>query len=163
MGYIRIPKLVSGNAIFIRPNLTANGTMGGNEFAVDSSTPSADYDAWKAVDGSMTTRWRVTGTGNYYTFYNPQPLRVSSIMLIWNSNTNSYQAGDITVYGSNDGTTWTQLAFMAKPASADNPAIRTIMVNSPEYYKYHKMEMDPWGSAGAVDIKDIQINALYRP
>lgn len=149
---------------FVRPDLTANGTMGGNAFAVSSDpVPTATYAAYRAVDSSSTTRWRVNAhPTNYYYFYNPNPLCVDSLTFTWYSTSASYQAGAITVYGSNDNSTWIQLSYTPKPASADNPATRTITVNSQAFYKYYKLAMDTFGSAGAIDVKNLGIDALEK-
>ena len=149
---------------FVRPDLTADGTMGGSAFAVSSDpVPTSTYAAYKAVDSSATSRWRVNAhPTNYYYFYNPNPLCVNSLTFTWYSTTASYQAGAITVYGSNDNSTWVQLSYTPKPAAADNPATRTITVNSQSFYKYHRLDMDTYGTSGAVDVKNLAIDALEK-
>ena len=149
---------------FVRPDLTADGTMGGSAFAVSSDpVPTTTYAAYKAVDSSTTTRWRANAhPTNYYYFYNPNPLCVNSLTFTWYSTSASYQAGAITVYGSNDNSTWIQLSYTPKPAAADNPATRTITVNSQSFYKYYRLDMDTFGTSGAVDVKNLDIDALEK-
>lgn len=82
-----------------RPDLTENGVVGWDNFAVKGSTEQTAYsrEAYKAVDGSSSTYWAgsVANTG-WFEFYNPNPLCVTGFSF------NSIDAGyptSVTLYG----------------------------------------------------------------
>lgn len=88
-----------------QPVLSADGTIGGNSFAVYSNgVLGSGYEAWKAFDGNSSTYWwSHSGTDNYLGFYNPNPLTVSNIKI-----KNSQQAiTDYEFQYSDNGIEWT--------------------------------------------------------
>ena len=121
-----------------QPKLSANGTIGGSSFSVKASSEySSIYAAWKALDKDSSTFWQTsTSTGNF-TFYNPIPLKVTSLYL------SAYQATgrELTkgnIQGSNNNSTWTTI----KSWSSNSALNLTINMNdNTNYYKYYKINI----------------------
>lgn len=71
---------------FVQPVLTANGTIGGLAFAVDASSVLSGRDAWKALSSDTSlaegTEWHsAQGLPQHFDFYNPTPIKVSSLYI----------------------------------------------------------------------------------
>ena len=140
---------------FTRPNLTANGTLGGSSFAVYASISSAS--AYSAVDGSSSTRWE--GPDNslgYYTFYNPNALKVSQL-IITNMGVNKVIFSG-AVYGSNDNSNFTLIKSFTN-SEINSPWLIDLSSNT-SYYKYHKVDCTSYNNYG-VAIADLAITATY--
>jgi len=124
-----------------QPILTANGTMGGNSFAVSASTEfNSNYSAYKAFDNSNTTEWATLGTHNpsWITFYNPRPLKVSLLTL---RNRTTYEAFlEGNVYGSNDNSNWDLLTSFINSVTDKDSTWTIDLSNNTSFYKYYKIE-----------------------
>ena len=95
----------SNEKIFIRPNLTSDGTLGGNSFAVSAQSVNRSYPAWQAVDNSTTTECRSATSGTfYYLFYNPKALKVTKLYINYASTLNTVQ-----IAASNNTSSYTQI------------------------------------------------------
>lgn len=141
---------------FTRPNLSANGTMGGDSFAVsDKGMTSTSYSACKAFDSSTSTYTWASGTSEI-TFYNPQMLKVSSLVITYSQNSTTYQANTIKVQGSKDNDTWVDLAEIGYESGIS----RTINLNSSNGYKYYKLTFTV--KSVYVRITDIAITGTYK-
>lgn len=126
---------------WIRPDLTEDGTMGGDSFAV-----SAEYNGtnapWKAVDSDKTTTiWSskyissTTQTAEY-TLYNPTALVITNISLLFYDSSNKATA--VSIFGSNDNQNWNELE-----SNASTTSIRyTLAVSNRKPYKYYKLAMN---------------------
>ena len=132
---------------FTRPNLTANGILGGSSFAVSAvSYNESNYPAWKAMDSSTSTYWQsenlnegsISPTPKYadYIIYNPNFFLVGSFTLT--SSSSSYCPYDIYVYTSADGTNWD----LDQTVLANTSASKTITMNTTIPYKYIKLSMN---------------------
>ena len=142
--------------VFVQPVLTSNGTLGGNSFAVQSSSDwSESYPAWYAVDGSTSTWWASSGNSSSdFIFYNPIPLNVTQ--LSWSSSPtypNEYTTGG-SILGSNDGTTWTTI--MSYTNSTPNTIIS--LSSNTNYYKYYKISSTGYQESD-FSITDLVITA----
>ena len=77
---------VSGSDVYQewkQPVLTANGVIGGDKFAVNSIATSSSYPAYKAFDGLKSDFGAIfVKTSGYLEFYNPKPLKVSSLSVL---------------------------------------------------------------------------------
>lgn len=134
-----------------RPNLSANGSLGGGSFAVyASSENSSSYQIWKAFDASNSTQW----IGNYSALpisvkiYNPNALKVSSFNMRNRSNANGYfTSGKVYVSSTNDN--WRYFTSFSNSVSGIGKEW-TINVNSSSFYKYYKIQFSDWhrGQAG---------------
>lgn len=144
---------------FEQPVLTANGTMGGSSFAVEASSyiSSPDRNAYKSFDGNNATKWGVNNTtSGWLTFYNPQALKVSSIVYTPSTDFPGEDGGDLEISGSNDNSTWTSLWTGSYTANS----IRTFNVDSQAYYNYYRITITN-GVSNWVGLGDLTINATY--
>ena len=131
-------------AEFIQPVLDSNGVLGGSTFAVIASSEcvSTVRKAYMSFDGNMSTKWGVNNVAQktgWLVFYNPNPLKISSIKY---SSTTDYPAedgGDITIYGSKDNDDWKQL--YKGDYKGGSGVVKDWDIQSQEYYKYHKIEI----------------------
>ena len=139
---------------FSRPNLSANGTMGGNSFAVSCDSSVSGYSAYYAVDGNTDYLWMVNNTNSIckYTFYNPIPLKVSQIINYYTSTT--YSASNFIIEGSNDNQNWTEIGTY----TVSKTLTQTIPVNSTRYYKYHRITY----KNSTIRLKDLGITATQK-
>lgn len=142
---------------FIRPNLTADGTLGGDAFAVWSSgtySTSASRQAWRAVDGNTSSSyyWYSKNEANpIYEFYNPYPIKVASLTFYWTSA--SYCAKSFVLNVSNDGSTWTSLGTFNLTVAAT----ATANINSANAYKYYRMTFTKQGTY--LRLKELEMSA----
>lgn len=153
------PQTVIENS-WTQPVLTANGTLGGNSFAVSASREYSGHAIWKAFDSDVSSQYWSSGTGTYpvvdIIFYNPVPLKVSSIVTSNAANNNEViKSGSI--YGSNDGTNW-ELIAEYNTTTVSNKGI-SISVNSDNSYLYHKIANATTQSGYSVSIGNIVITA----
>lgn len=149
-----------------RPNLSANGTLGGNAFAVYPSgtyNPSY-YECYKAFTGTVSSSydcWICNASSGYVIMYNPVPLKISSFNIYNHIGSNAtYCVKSGSVQASNDNSTWTTILSSYtndKFGSTDNWIIN---VNSPSYYKYYKLNILSNGASQCY-INEIYINATY--
>lgn len=110
---------------WIQPVLTANGTMGGDNFAVTT------YQAW---DGNASTFAQFFTNGENETFfYNPRPLKISTMKFTYYP-TCWISKGEI--YGSNDGSSYTLLTEFSHNSNSE-----TVEVNNETPYKYFKIKI----------------------
>ncbi len=140
---------------FSRPNLSANGTMGGNSFAVScDSAVSSGYQPYYAVDGNTDYLWMVNNTNSTckFTFYNPTPLKVSQIVNYYTSTT--YSASNFIIEGSNDNQNWTEIGTY----TVTKTLTQTIPVNSTRFYKYHRITY----KNSTIRLKDLGITATQK-
>lgn len=142
---------------FVRPNLTENGELGGNSFAAASTGEvSSYYGVFKVFNGDETDYLWASEEINTITFYNPKPLRVSSLVIKYYSSSSTYQPASITVQGSNNNIDWTDLANFEYETSIS----RTLNINSPRFYKYYRLVMPE--KSVYLRICEITINASYK-
>lgn len=145
---------------FKQPILNASGTMGGSTFAVSADGVFGSYYTWYPFAANANTdqayTWAKSGnTGNYY-FYNPTPIKVQSIELTNRNEASASRAFTSgTVYGSNDYSTWTELATFTNDNIQENYTW-TIDVNATTAYSYYRI----FGrnNDGFVGIGKIKIN-----
>lgn len=126
---------------FERPNLTANGTMGGDSFAVSASSALSGNEAWKAVDGSSDngSLWQSVSNasfGEWFTFYNPTAIKLNSLLLEYSQGQGYYYPKEIKIQGSDDNSSWVDLTTFTNSTYS---ASYNIAVNSSTAYKYHRL------------------------
>lgn len=142
--YYRWVSSGSGGA-FVQPILSADGTIGGDSFAVAMSSVYSGRPAWHAFDGvkTLNPQWtNVAHTGNsmpaWFEFYNPVPICVTK-MAVTNGNINpvNYQ-----FQASSDGTTWITLVDgvnqYATPEADWRGYTWEFDVPNTNYYKYYR-------------------------
>jgi hypothetical protein len=142
-------------AVFVQPALTANGTLGGDSFAV--AAQSSSNPAYEAFDNATGTFWS-PAQGSFFPqwieFYNPTAIKVSSLSI-------ATQAGNTlkrySILGSDDGTNWTTICTVSGTFSGSF----TAAVNSTVYYKYHRFRMEQIRYY-SYSIIELTINAVIR-
>ena len=143
---------------FIRPNLTANGTLGGDAFAVSAEaySTSTSYQAWRAVDSSTSTSyyWYSKSGGGAYIFYNPDKIKVTRLTYKYTST--AYRATSVTIQGSNDNVNWTNITSSYSGSSTTYTSTLTNNI----YYNYYKLTFTPYSSY--VRIYDMLITATIK-
>lgn len=145
------------SSTFTRPNLTANGTLGDNAFAVSAVaySTSASYQAWKAVDNNSTsTYWYSKSGGGEYIFYNPDVLNVTQLTHKYSSTL--YRAKEINIKGSNDGTNWQDVESTYSGSSTTY----TSTLTNTKYYKYYKLAYIP--NSSYIRLADLAITATKK-
>jgi len=145
---------------FVQPALSANGTLGGASFAV-SATESPTGTAYLAVDNNSSSYWLsgIYGAGIFFTLYNPNALKVSSIDITNRLSTTAWISG-YTIFGSNDGSNFTLLATGTNSVSTVG-VLWSAAVNSTEFYKYHKIVTTSTGSSISTGATQITMNGVY--
>ncbi len=127
-----------------QPKLTSAGTIGGTSFACAVSTQFSGYEAFRALDGTKTggngdSAWCSTGLPAYFTFYNPNPIKVTGLE-IWNrtyGNICAIKGGEIQA--SNDNQTWVTLTTFTNTVTAHNASWTIDLSDNTQGYKYYKI------------------------
>lgn len=144
---------------FTRPNLTSNGVLGGEDFAV-VGTNSAGSQPYQAMDGTSSYWWASAPSSandtDIFTFYNPKPIKLESLNINYWSSSTTYVASKITVEGSNDNSNWEELTSVGYVAGQT----RNIEVNSNKFYKYHRILFVEYSVY--LRITDIEIVGKYK-
>lgn len=145
-----------------RPNLTSNGVMGGDEFAVCCSEAEFNEDAWMAVDEhnpDMPTVWWAYAFDPYpeYILYNPDSLKITEFTFIIEMEISSY----VSVWGSEDGENWEAIESDHELSPVYDPETylqsATCTLQNDNFYSYYKIGF----YEGMLNIADIQITATY--
>lgn len=151
---------------FIQPELTANGTMGGDSFACNQSTYySTTTLAWrcfKAWDGSSTSesdRWQInsvsTSTYYYIEWYNPSAILVEKLT-IYNAESD-YTVRDYILQGSNDYSTWTNIISGTNTNTGGKGMWEINLPDNLDAYKYFRLQCKP-NSSTSLQICKIYIS-----
>lgn len=147
---------------FVQPVLSANGTMGGNYFAVSASSEySSSYQAYMAFDSSTSSEWATQGTHNpsWITFYNPNPLNVTLLTMRNRTSTEAFTGGNI--YGSNDNSTWELLTAYINSTTTANATWTIDLSSNTNYYNYYKIEGTSFTGTNQ-GFTNIAITATYQ-
>lgn len=140
---------------FVRPNLTSNGTMGKNAFAVDmASSQTYRSMAYNAVSSNTSFSVQINANDCWYDFYNPDALKISELVCKFKNG--SVYPTEMSLQGSNDGGNWENVANWSGTGSANI----TFSVNSTKYYKYHRLTFVISGSY--TKLLDLGITATYK-
>lgn len=135
--------------------LTADGTIGGSAYAVEpSGTIASGYPAWRSFDmtnGGSSSVCAINSSNAYLTFYSPVDLRINTVRFVraTTSMTNN-RISSYIISGSNDNSTWTELASGDWTDTA-NSATLDISIDSSKYstnrfYKYYKFYAESNGT-----------------
>ena len=125
-----------------QPTLTANGTMGGNSFAVEASSQYDDtVPAWKAFDGTSTSNWVATlgVIPSWITFYNPVALNVTKLAILNRATDNDgvITTGEIQV--SNNNSDWVTIKTFSNSVVGNTTAWEIDLSNNTGFYKYYRI------------------------
>jgi hypothetical protein len=144
-----------------RPDLTADGTIGGNSFAVNAKRYNSQY-AYYAVDSDPSTYWRVDSdtVGNSsvtinggmfsYTMYNPNRFKVNGFVI-----STSTLMTEFAIKCSNDGVNWKTEKF----SYVKNTDYEITILN-PKPYKYYEIRFGT--SSSSLEVTDIGVNAEIK-
>ena len=143
-----------------RPNLTSDGTLGGDSFACAGG----NANPYLAFDGNTSTYLQIytnAETTKTLYFYNPNPLKITSLTFSYYSGT---QIQEATIYGSNDYSNWDEIISYTNNA---NPNTVTFPNNTLPYKYYKLYVIKAAGSAGYLgyilsDINEITFVAQER-
>lgn len=125
------------------PNITNSGEVGGANFAVATSFDSVN--AYKMFDRDLSTGWVSSGDSfpHELTLYSPNGASLSSMNFITNRSLDTTDtAFALNILGSNDGNTWTDIAFnQANGISWGGITMsRDLYITGlRQFYKYHKI------------------------
>ena len=144
--------------------MTADGTLGGYSFAVSSKDYyNANYMAYRAFDATSYFYMSSSTTdGHWYTMYNPEPIKVSSIAVTNYQNVN-YALRTCIVRASNDNANWTTLTTVDNTVTAISSTWTIdIPTNVQGFYKYYQLYdmMSVLASGNYVAMK-INLTATY--
>lgn len=126
---------------FTQPTLTANGTMGGDSFAVDRDSIHQTWEPWYAFRNKyVATEYFHSGQGqpHWLAFYNPYPLKISSLK-IQNRGIDGSCLVNYEIHASEDGNSWTTIrtGTMTNTALGAN---NTVSISNQNYYKYWRIK-----------------------
>lgn len=132
-----------------QPILSANGTMGGNSFAVEASTTESGHPAYYAFDGSDSTRWGATSSSvpQWLTFYNPEKLKVTNIAI---KNRSDIVAGITAgiIKGSNDNINWIDIKSFTNSETAKGATWNIDLSNNINSYNYYRIYITSYLATG---------------
>lgn len=138
-----------------QPVLSANGTVGGDSFAVLASSEeqysSEPYRAFEAFDNNSSTYWRSAGGTKWLEFYNPQPLKVTNLQY---ANYYNYPT-EGNVQGSNNGVDWTTLTTWT------NNSLSTFNIDlssNTNAYTYYRVNITNTSDGADSTIHCVQLN-----
>ena len=150
------------------PALTADGTLGGAEYAAAASGAVASgYEAYKSFDGTFggdkTFCGFSSGTTGWLTWYSPVRLKFNQIVF-QNSTagTTNKRPASFVISGSNDNATWTELASGAYTSTA-NSATQLVEIPESKFnadtpgYQYLRIEAVNAGASTGVNFPEITI------
>lgn len=144
---------------FSQPILSADGTLGGTEFAVAVSYYYATYYGFKVSDNNPSTSW-MTSAGNTCILYNPIPVKATSISF-QNIADGTNTILQHTIYGSNDNITYTTLASTTNANTTASATWSTAITSGNQaFYKYYKILVST-GSHTYMGASAITINGTY--
>ena len=125
-----------------QPTLSANGTLGGNAFAVASSSSTA-YLAFDKNNETHTDL--ITPLPQYFVIYNPNRLKVSELHFINTPNQPQLSVGVWcltagNLYGSNNNADWTLIKTFTSSVNTYGTSWTINCSENSSFYFYHKIE-----------------------
>lgn len=140
------------DVIFVQPVLTANGTIGGDSFAVAANVT----EAYKAFDNSASSYCNRLNADCWLEWYNPQPMLMESVQ--WSASGASYMQRAGLLQYSDDDSVWTT-AVEWDNSGSENPF--TVQVGeSHGSHKYWRLYFTTKGtSSGNSDVSNVILTA----
>lgn len=148
--------------VFQQPVLTSNGTLGGSSFAVAASSVFYGRDAYFAVANNGIAEgheWHSEkGLPQWFEFYNPEALMVSSLELTNRTRTSGVPTV-FTIQGCNDGSSWEDV-YSGTNATTANGATWSIPVDSNRSFKYWRIYVTDSSDLYYAVIGELKIDAM---
>lgn len=150
------------------PALTADGTLGGAEYAAAASGAHASgYDAYKSFDGVLgasSSFANINGVkSGWLTWYSPVKLKFTQVLFSNQTSGGSYtnRIVSFAIYGSNDNATWTELASGAYNSTA-NSATQLVEIPESKFNAdtpgYHYLKIEGVNGGGSnTDFPEITV------
>ena len=139
---------------FTRPNLTSNGTMGGSSAACAVSSGAGTrtgYEPFRAFDSDTSSYW-IDSSGSlssshavWITFYNPIPVKLTKVVIKHYSGS-YWTCKSGYIQGSNDNSSWTNLANLPNSASTQTITVNLTNDNHYKYYRFYATSCNYWNS-----------------
>lgn len=126
----------SQTASFVQPTLSANGTLGEEEFAV-ATTNQYLQQAYYGFDDNDNTVFG-SSSGDLF-IYSSIPLKIQELQFINFHSNHSYDIRGGSIYGSNTNENWSLITTFTQATEGDRVPY-TLTVNSPNEYKYYKIQ-----------------------
>lgn len=148
-----------------QPVLSANGTLGGDVFAVGGTGFSSTYPAWQCFDNNSGTQCgtNTMNQGCNLIVFNPNPLKISKLVITQGGISGVMQpCSGLHLYGSNDNASWEDLSELWTNNSSNKPsmgATATFNITSDSFYKYFKFVMSSANGALGTGLAEIKITA----
>ena len=147
-----------------QPVLTANGTMGGDSFAVSSNVSQySGNDVYYLFNGNTTTSFHSTSgvTTGYIDLYNHNPLKITNILV---NNQNASQSANRAstagnIYGSNNGSDWELITSYTNTVQGINEQWNIDLSSNTKGYKYYRIESTEGSTGGYWTIGELTITA----
>lgn len=141
--------VVSAKTITVNPVPTSGWVNESNDksrsgaYEIESSTAEAGYSVEKAFDGDINTEWHsaTSDTQHYIQTKFAQPIKVNKIQLRASYAPNSASI-TITIQGSNNGTTWTDLHAITYAPTA----LSEIALAKTGYFSYYRLSFTSNGT-----------------
>ena len=134
-----------------QPILTSNGTLGGDSFAVYTTSTATDmpqnlYKAFNSTDNPAGVTYARINT-NDVIFYSPNPLKCNqfSIMDYWSGSYYQYGLRAGIVKGSNNGTDWVTIDTISGGTAQKKNVFNFTNNNFYKYYKLTPTDVAPEG------------------
>jgi hypothetical protein len=121
----------------------------------DSNGDATSIDTLTGITGGVGSR-----NGSYTTLELPHKIKVSRLQLHTRNLTNHSSPGhpgQVYVYGSNDGSSWTQIGSHLFTSTPSGPIWQTIDINSTTLYNYFALQATSiLGTTGRLSLIDLE-------
>lgn len=143
---------------WVQPTLVSNGTLGGPKFAVAADSYYQGHQPYMAFSSGKNPFWQSTvgGSIHWLTMYNPVPLKPSLLAWVNGGSGTTYDVIGGYIQGSNDNSSWEDLAEIDDMRGAN--VQRAILIDTNNYYKYIRVYITRWVSTTAL-MKSIKLTA----
>lgn len=147
--------------------LTANGTLGGDSFAVAATDSySSSYYPYKPFASTTSYGWISNSSASanspiYYTMYFPDAVCLTQIVQQNRSDGSTETLGDFTIQGSNDNAEWVDIAsFSNRTRTANENLTFDLSINTATYNYYRfAITSNSSGNSGRVSIGMLTLTA----
>jgi hypothetical protein len=137
-----------------RPDLSADGTLGGASFAVATNgTIAYSRYCYYAFDNSSSTIFSMNENGKYIKMWFPQPIKISSFSINYNSG---WLSSMFQIFASKDNSTYTQLLSNSTTNTVLSQTLDIPLANR-DFYNYYELMT---GNANNFDIINIIPNGV---